>query len=233
MTSPHDNEDEFEAQLRQVLKAEADSVQPSAEGLNLIRGRTEKGRAASWFGLPWLRPALAVAGAVMITASVIMSSPQVRDQVLEIVPAGVDREDTPAVDSDGTDNGGEAAAPDTSTNSDDGTTQPEGEPAETPEPTPTPEERPTTSEDEDYETTASCPPEDEDEDGPTSKPTQGTDEEPDSGKTDEDCEPSDEPSEPDESDEPDPGDGDGDEDEDGENGNGNPGIPEGEDPDLL
>lgn len=229
MTSPHDNEDEFEEQLRQLLKAETDSVQPSAEGLNLIRERTETGRAASWFGLPWLRPALAVAGAVMIAASVIMSSPQVRDQVLDIVPAGADRDDTPPADSDGTDNGGEAAAPETSTDSDDGTTQSEGEPAQTPEPTSTPEERPTASEDEDYEATASCRPEDEN--GPTSEPTHSTDEEPRTGETPENCGPSDEPSEPDETDEPDPGDGD--EDEDGENGNEGPEIPEGEDPDNL
>lgn len=232
MTSPHENEDQFEAQLRRLLEAEADSVQPSAEGLNLIRERTEKGRAASWFGLPWLRPALAVAGAVMIAASVIMSSPQVRDQVLDIVPAGADRDDTPPVDSDGTDNGGEAAAPDTSTDSDGGTTQPEGAPAETPDPTPTPEERPTDSEDEDYEATASCPPEDQN--GPSSEPTQSTDEDqPGTSETDEDCEPSDTPSEPGESDEPDPGDGDGDEDEDGENGEEGPGIPEAEDPDSI
>ena len=231
MTSPHDSEDEFEAQLRQLLKAEADSVQPSAEGLNLIRERTEKGHAVSWFGLPWLRPALAVAGAVMIAASVIMTSPQVRDQVLDIVPAGADREDAPPVDSDGTDNGGEAAAPETSTGSDDGTTQPEAEPAETPEPAPSPEERPTASEEEDYEAAASCPPEDED--GPSSEPTQGAEEnQPDTGGgAEQDCEPSDEPSVPDETDEPDPGDGGEDEGED--NGQEGPGAPESEDPDSL
>lgn len=229
MTSPHDNEDEFEAQLRQLLKAETDSVQPSAEGLNLIRERTEKGHAAFWFGLPWLRPALAVAGAVMIAASVIMSSPQVRDQVLDIVPAGADREDTPPVDSDGTDNGGEAAAPETSTDSDDGTTQPEGESAQTPEPTPSPEERPTASEDEEYEATASCPPKDD----PSSEPPHSTDQPGTGGGTEEDCEPSDEPSEPDETDEPDPGGGDEDEENDNDDGQEGPGIPESEDPDNL
>lgn len=225
MTSPHDNEDEFEAQLRQLLEAEAESVQPSAEGLNLIREKTEKGRAASWFGLPWLRPALAVAGAVMIAASVIMTSPQVREQVLDIVPAGADRDNTPPVDSDGTDNSDEAAAPAPSRDSDDGAIQPESNPAETPEPAPSPEERPTASKEEDYESTASCPPEDEGD--PTSEPTQGTDEGAGNGKTDENCEPSDKPSEPDESDEPDPGDENEDEDEDGDE---DPEIPESEDP---
>jgi len=228
MTSPYDNEDEFEAQLRQLLKAEADSVQPSAEGLNIIRERTEKGRATSWLGLPWLRPALAVAGAVLVAASVIMSSPQVRDQVLDIVPAGADRSGAPPVDSDGTDSGGGAAAPDTSTDSDDGATQPEDEPAQTPEPTSSPEERPTASEEEDYEATASCPPEDDPSSEPTRSPDQNT---PDTGETEEDCEPSEEPSEPPETDEPDPGDDD--EDEDGDNGQDDPGIPEGEGPDVL
>ncbi|WP_017610883.1 hypothetical protein [Nocardiopsis xinjiangensis] len=228
MTSPHDNEDEFEAQLRQLLKAEADSVRPSAEGLNLIRERTEKGHAVSWFGLPWLRPALAVAGAVMIAASVIMSSPQVRDQVLDIVPAGAGREDTPPVDSDGTDNGGEAAAPETSADTDGGTTQPEGEPAQTPEPRPSPEDPPTASEEEDYEATSSCPPEDE----PSSEPTQGAEEDrPGTGGAEQDCEPSDEPSVPDETDEPDPDDGDEGEGED--NGQEGPGDPESEGPESL
>ncbi|MFD7366194.1 hypothetical protein ACFV4I_08050 [Nocardiopsis alba] len=98
MSSPNDQNDlEFEEQLRRMLQAEADTVSPSAEGLNLIRERTERHRRSSWFGLPWLRPVAAVAAAVLIVASVIISSPQVRDQVLEMVPAGADREGTPPV----------------------------------------------------------------------------------------------------------------------------------------
>lgn len=224
MTSPHDNHDEFEAQLRQLLKTEADSVQPSAEGLNLIRERTEK-RAGSWLGLPWLRPAAAVGGAVLIAASVIMSSPQVRDQVLEFVPAGAGREETPPVDSDGTDNSGEVAAPETSTDSDNGTTQPENEETDEPEPEPSPQESPTASEDEDVETASSCPPEDGE--SPGTEPAEGEDESPGVRGTDEDCEPSDEPSEPDESDEPDPGDEDG-EDENENDQDSGPEVPENE-----
>ncbi|GHD14600.1 hypothetical protein [Nocardiopsis kunsanensis] len=230
MTSPHHNEDEFEAQLRQLLKAEADSVQPSAEGLDLIRERTEKGRAAAWFGLPWLRPALAVAGAALIATSVIMSSPQVRDQVLDIVPAGADRDGTPPLGSDGTDNDGGAAAPDTSTSTDDGTTQPESDPPGTPAPEPSPEQSPTASEEEDYETAASCPPED----GPSSEPTRSPDgDRPDTGESGQDCEPSGEPSEPEETDEPAPDDGDEDGTEDGESGQEDPGAPETEAPDST
>ncbi|MBE3001683.1 hypothetical protein IDM40_23735 [Nocardiopsis sp. HNM0947] len=225
MTSPHDNHDEFEAQLRQLLKTEADSVQPSAEGLNLIRERTEKGGAGSWLGLPWLRPAAAVAGAVLIASSVIMSSPQVRDQVLEFVPAGADREESAPVESDGTDDNGQVAAPDTSTDSDDGTTQPESEAPDEPEPEPNPQESPTASDDEDVETASSCPPEDRE--SPGTKPAEEDEEGPGTRETDEDCEPSDEPSEPDESDEPDPGDEDGEDEDDNDQGSG-PEIPENE-----
>ncbi|MFV2194698.1 hypothetical protein [Nocardiopsis sp. LOL_012] len=96
MTSQPDPSDEFENRLRAILAAEADSCRPSAEGLNLIRERTEQRRVTAWFGLPWLRPAAAVAGAVMIATSVVLSTPQVREQVLEIVPAGADREGTTA-----------------------------------------------------------------------------------------------------------------------------------------
>ncbi|MBB6121993.1 hypothetical protein [Nocardiopsis algeriensis] len=96
MTSPTDPmNDEFEAKLRQLLKAEADTVTTSPEALNLIRERAERRRGSAWFGLPWLRPAVAVAGAALIAASVLMSTPQVREQVLDIVPAGADREGTP------------------------------------------------------------------------------------------------------------------------------------------
>ncbi|WP_285730887.1 hypothetical protein [Nocardiopsis sp. ATB16-24] len=96
MTTPtNPTNDPFEEQLRQLLKAEADTVTTSPEALNLIRERTENSRGSFWFGLPWLRPTLAVAGAALIAASVVISSPQVRDQVLEIVPAGADRAGTP------------------------------------------------------------------------------------------------------------------------------------------
>lgn len=157
MSSPNDrNESEFEDQLRQILRAEADEMTPSAEGLNLIRERTEHQRGSAWFGLPWLRPVAAVAAAVLIVASVIMSSPQVREQVLDIVPAGADREGTPPeAHADG--NGG-VAAPDPSTDSTSGTSKPAEEKDQDPEGPPSPDSSPSSSEDDGFESTASCPP---------------------------------------------------------------------------
>ena len=107
MSSPTDPaNDDFETRLRQILREEADGVTPSPEALNLIRERTSARRGGAWFGLSWLRPALAVAGAVLIAASVVMSTPRVREQVLEMVPAGADRQTTPAEQ-----DGGGVAAP--------------------------------------------------------------------------------------------------------------------------
>ncbi|MBR8742442.1 hypothetical protein [Nocardiopsis sp. MG754419] len=159
MSSPNDpNELEFEDRLRQVLRAEADEFTPSGEGLQLIRERTERRRGALWFGLPWLRPVVAVAGAVLIAASVIMSSPQVRDQVLEMVPAGADREGTPPAE--GKDEGGGVAAPSTATDSATGSSQPSDVPEDDPRSTPSPEDE-EGSEDEGPQSTSTCPPREE------------------------------------------------------------------------
>lgn len=159
MSSPNDpNTPEFEDRLRQALRAEADEFTPSAEGLNLIRERTERSRGAFWFGLPWLRPVAAVAGAVLIAGSVIMSSPQVRDQVMEIVPAGADREGTPPSAGGGQD--GDAAAPSTASDSATGSSHPTQEPEEGSQASPSPEGEAGTEE-EGQEATASCPPQDD------------------------------------------------------------------------
>ncbi|WP_116244974.1 hypothetical protein [Nocardiopsis sp. FIRDI 009] len=132
MSSPSDN-DEFENRLRSILRSEADACEPSPEGLNLIRERTERARGG-WFGLPWLRPALAVAGAVLIAVSVVISNPEVRDQVLEIVPAGADREGTPPAAAPSEEDVASAEpVPDTGA----GVAVPEPEPADDPSPTPT------------------------------------------------------------------------------------------------
>ena len=190
MSSPNDRDEmEFEDRLRQILRAEADEVTPSAEGLNLIRERTERQRGSAWFGLPWLRPATAVAAAVLIVASVIMSSPQVRDQVLEIVPAGADREGTPPEAQQG--DGDSVAAPEPTTDSATGTSKPEKTPGQDTEGQTGPDDDPSAAEDEGLESTSSCSPRDDV--SPTT--TDGTR---DDGKKDDDrdsrdCDPSDEP----------------------------------------
>lgn len=194
MNTPNDpNEPEFENRLRQILRAEADEVSPSAEGLNLIRERTERQRGSAWFGLPWLRPATAVAAAVLIVASVIMSSPQVRDQVLEIVPAGADSEGAPPEAHDGGDSN--VAAPTPTTDSATGTSKPEEESGHNPEDTPSPDDDPSASEDDDFESTASCPPKD---DGTPTATNGGRDNAKDDERDDKDsensdCDPADEP----------------------------------------
>jgi hypothetical protein len=216
MTSPTDpTNPEFEEQLRQILKAEADSVAPSGEALQLIRDRTDRHRGSAWFGLPWLRPALAVAGAALIAASVLMSTPQVRDQVLEIVPAGANREGTPpAEDHDDP----AVAVPDPSTDSGADPTAPSGETAEEPASSPSHEEARPSDDDEDVSVTSTCPPPD---DGSASAAEERTDSQ--SEDDTDECDPSDEPSEggggdqpgdgggtdPDGGEEPAPGDGGG------------------------
>lgn len=213
MSSPTDPTDtEFEAELRQLLKAEADQVSPSPEGLNLIRERIENNRGSAWLGLPWLRPAVAVAGAVLIAASVVMSTPQVRDQVLEIVPAGADSEGTPSTQN-GHGNGGGVAAPEPSTDSAQGTTQPEHNDEPDGERSSPEVEEEETAEEDDLETTASCPPEDEYHNGLRPTDDQGDEDRPRPGH-DENCDPSASPS--DEEDE----DGSDDDDDSGEGDNG-------------
>ncbi|KOX24085.1 hypothetical protein [Nocardiopsis sp. NRRL B-16309] len=192
MTGPTDPmNSEFEEQLRQILKAEADSVAPGGEGLQLIRERTDRHRGTSWFGLPWLRPALALAGAGLIAASVVMSTPQVRDQVLNIVPAGANREGAPPEDDI---DGPGLAAPDPTTDSDTAPAAPPDDPAEEPSPSPTEEE--TDPAEEGVGTATTCAPSHDD--APPSATTDaeketGTESEPEEEQ--EECDPTEEPSE--------------------------------------
>ncbi|RCV50567.1 hypothetical protein [Marinitenerispora sediminis] len=79
MTDPFD--DGLERRLRDALRAEADSVQPSPAALDRIRTRTQRSRPF-WFGGVWLRPTLAVTAAALIVGSVLLGTPQFRDQVL-------------------------------------------------------------------------------------------------------------------------------------------------------
>ncbi|OLT27441.1 hypothetical protein BJF83_02530 [Nocardiopsis sp. CNR-923] len=153
MTSPTEN-DPFENQLRSILRSEADTVEPSAEALNLIRERTERGRGWAWFGLPWLRPVLAVAGAVLIAASVVVSSPEFRDHVLEIVPAGADRAGTPqSSEPSGDDVATIAPTPDAGGD----VAAPVPEPTDDPTPATVPSTAPSSSPD-DVEASATCGP---------------------------------------------------------------------------
>ncbi|GHC96826.1 hypothetical protein GCM10007079_49760 [Nocardiopsis terrae] len=224
MSSPNDrNETEFEDQLRQILRAEADEVAPSGEGLHLIRERTERQRGAAWFRLPWLRPAAAVAAATLIAASVVIANPQVRDQVLEIVPAGADRAGTPPEPSQ--EDAGSTTPPTPTTDSASGTSKPEKEPGQPAENSPSPEDE-ASAEEEGQESTSSCPPEDEV--APTATDSESGDERDGKQTEDADCDPTGEPTEeptetPEEPDEGEEDPGSGEEEPDSGSGSGNGG----------
>ncbi|OPG14708.1 hypothetical protein [Microbispora sp. GKU 823] len=94
MTFPPD--DEYGELLRRALRAEADSVVPSPEGLEIIRGRIEQRGLRGLRNMLWWRVGAAAAGAVLVAGAVVMVVPGLRDQVAQstgIAPAGDERED--------------------------------------------------------------------------------------------------------------------------------------------
>lgn len=81
MTQPHD--DEYGDILRRVLRAEAEEITPSAEGLERIRSRIEQRSARQlWWQMPWVRPAMAVGGAMVLAAVVMVGTPGIRATVI-------------------------------------------------------------------------------------------------------------------------------------------------------
>ncbi|MEU7693021.1 hypothetical protein OHB01_22160 [Microbispora hainanensis] len=94
MTFPPD--DEYGELLRRALRAEADSVVPSPDGLEIIRGRIEQRGLRGLRHLLWRRVGAAAAGAVLVAGAVVMIVPGLRDQVAQstgISNAGDERED--------------------------------------------------------------------------------------------------------------------------------------------
>ncbi|MFG1859961.1 hypothetical protein [Microbispora bryophytorum] len=94
MTFPPD--DEYGELLRRALRAEADSVVPSPEGLEIIRGRIDRRGLRGLRNMLWWRIGAAAAGAVLVAGTVVMIVPSLRDQVAQstgISPAGDERED--------------------------------------------------------------------------------------------------------------------------------------------
>jgi hypothetical protein len=73
-----DSPDEYGELLRRALSAEANSVVPSPDGLEIIRARVER---RGLRGLMWWRTGASVAGAVLVVATVVMVVPQFREQV--------------------------------------------------------------------------------------------------------------------------------------------------------
>ncbi len=81
-----DSPDEYGELLRRALSAEANSVVPSPDGLEIIRARIER---RGLRGLMWWRAGASVAGAVLVAATIVMVVPQFRDQGTEQVHSGV------------------------------------------------------------------------------------------------------------------------------------------------
>ncbi|GAA3426902.1 hypothetical protein ACWDTT_22210 [Streptosporangium sandarakinum] len=80
--------DEYGELLRRALNAEANSVVPSPDGLEIIRARIERRGLRGLRGLVWWRAGASVAGAVLVAATVVMMVPQLREQVIQEVYSG-------------------------------------------------------------------------------------------------------------------------------------------------
>ncbi|MFI6294372.1 hypothetical protein ACIBEJ_22470 [Nonomuraea sp. NPDC050790] len=76
MTQPPD---EYGDILRRVLRAEADAVVPSPEGLEIIRGRIERRGVRS---VLWWRIGAATVSAVLVAGTVVMVVPSLRERVI-------------------------------------------------------------------------------------------------------------------------------------------------------
>jgi hypothetical protein len=77
MTQPPD---EYGDILRRTLRAEADAVVPSPDGLQIIRARIERRGIRNLF---WWRAGAAVASAVLVAGTIVMVVPGLRSQVFE------------------------------------------------------------------------------------------------------------------------------------------------------
>ncbi|MEV7007858.1 hypothetical protein [Streptosporangium sp. NPDC051022] len=80
-----DSPDEYGELLRRALSAEANSVVPSPDGLEIIRARIER---RGLRGLMWWRAGASVAGAVLVAATIVMVVPQLRNEMTEQVRSG-------------------------------------------------------------------------------------------------------------------------------------------------
>ncbi|WP_169944253.1 hypothetical protein [Microbispora sp. H11081] len=94
MTFPPD--DEYGESLRRALRAEADAVVPSPDGLEIIRRRIDQRGLRGLRNMLWWRVGAAVTGAVLVAGTVVAIVPGLRDQVAQstgIAPAGDEQED--------------------------------------------------------------------------------------------------------------------------------------------
>ncbi|MGN9837984.1 hypothetical protein ACTMTI_07670 [Nonomuraea sp. H19] len=80
MTQPTD---EYGDLLRRALRAEADGVVPSPDGLEIIRARIERRGVRNLF---WWRAGAAAASAVLVAGTIVMAVPELRSQIIEQKP---------------------------------------------------------------------------------------------------------------------------------------------------
>lgn len=95
MTFPPD--DEYGELLRRALRAEADSVVPSPDGLEIIRRRIDQRGMRRLRNMLWWRVGAAAAGAMLVAGAVVMVVPGLRDQVAQstgISPLAGDEHET-------------------------------------------------------------------------------------------------------------------------------------------
>ena len=88
--------DEYGDVLRRVLRAEADTVVPSPEGLEIIRARIERRGVRNLF---WWRAGAAAASAVLVAGTIVMVVPDLRHKVMQqdtIEPLGNSTSKPPA-----------------------------------------------------------------------------------------------------------------------------------------
>ncbi|TDC00275.1 hypothetical protein E1267_35075, partial [Nonomuraea longispora] len=93
MTQPPD---EYGDALRRALRAEADAVVPSPEGLEIIRARIERRGVRNLF---WWRAGAAAASALLVAGTIVMTVPGLRSQITEespVQPAGVESSEVPS-----------------------------------------------------------------------------------------------------------------------------------------
>ncbi|MFG1696388.1 hypothetical protein [Nonomuraea sp. NPDC049309] len=93
MTQPPD---EYGDLLRRALRAEADAVVPSPDGLEIIRARIERRSVRRLF---WWRAGAAAAGAVLVAGTIVLAVPGLRSQIIDRAPVQVVDDETTKVPS--------------------------------------------------------------------------------------------------------------------------------------
>ncbi|MFI6734555.1 hypothetical protein ACIBI9_16630 [Nonomuraea sp. NPDC050451] len=93
MTQPPDEHGDL---LRRALRAEADAVVPSPDGLEIIRARIERRGVRNLF---WWRAGAAAASALLVAGTIVMAVPSLRSQIIDQPAKWVDSETTSKVPS--------------------------------------------------------------------------------------------------------------------------------------